>query len=224
MKPRQKKYDYVKTLKDREAVKGRSITEYFQFLTDHPGVLPVQLDTVEGAKGCKKVFLTLHFVPFHHMWIFLLESQTPDEVVRVMNHIQSLLGITLFNKLFPCIVTDRGNEFVDALGIELDSSTGEQRTRVFYCDAYQSNQKGSIESNHRLLRYIVPKGSNIDILEPHHATRMMTHIANYPLRELSGKTSYELMSIYFGCKVLDLIQLKKVDSTKINLTPTLLAK
>lgn len=224
MKPRQKHYDYVKTLNDREAVKGRSITDYFQFLADHPGVLPVQLDTVEGAQGCKKVFLTLHFVAFHHMWVFLLNSQTTDEVVKVFNWLQSQLGIANFQRLFPCIVTDRGNEFVDALGIELDPSTGEQRTRIFYCDAYQSNQKGAIESNHRLLRYIVPKGSNIDILEPHHATRIMTQIASYPLRELNGKTSYEVMAIYFGTDILDLMALKKVDPPKINLTPTLLAK
>jgi IS30 family transposase len=142
----------------------------------------------------------------------------------VFNELQSLFGIALFRQLFPCIVTDRGNEFVDALGIECNSSTGEQRTRLFYCDAYQSNQKGAIESNHRLLRYIVPKGSNIDTLEPHHATRIMTQIASYPLRELNGKTSYEVMAIYFGTEILDLIELKKVDPPKINLTPTLLAK
>lgn len=224
MKPRKKHYDYTKTLQERESVKGRSLTDYFQFLTDYPGVLPVQLDTVEGAKGCRKVFLTLHFVAFHHMWVFLLDSQTPREVVKVFNELQSLFGIALFRQLFPCIVTDRGNEFVDALGIECNSSTGEQRTRLFYCDAYQSNQKGAIESNHRLLRYIVPKGSNLDILEPHHAIKIMTQIANYPLRELNGKTSYEVMAIYFGTEILDLIELKKVDPPKINLTPTLLAK
>lgn len=222
-KPRSKKYNYEKTIKDKEILIGRKIDDYFKFILDNPGIVPVQLDTVEGAKYCKKVLLTLHFVTFHFMMIFTLESQTSEEVTKVFNWINNQIGIDNFKKLFPCILTDRGKEFIDPLSIEF-SRDGEFRTKLFYCDAYVSNQKGAIESNHRKLRYIIPKGTNIDVLESKHSLIMMNNIASYPIRELGGKTPYDFMELYFSKDILDKLLIKKVNPTEVNLTSSLLIK
>lgn len=222
-KPRKKKYDYKKTIKDREILEGRRIDDYFRFMLEHPGIVPIQLDTVEGAKYCKKVLLTLHFVTFHFMMVFVLKSQTFDEVANVFDWIHNQIGTDDFKKLFPCILTDRGKEFVDPLRIEF-SKEGEFRTKVFYCDAYVSNQKGAIESNHRKLRYIVPKGTNTDVLEPKHSLIIMNNIASYPIRELSGRTPYDLMALYFSESILEKLLIKKVNPSEVNLTPSLLIK
>ncbi len=218
-----KKYDYKKTIKDKYFIKNREITDYFKFILENNIISPIQLDTVEGNKECKKVLLTIHFVTFHFMMIFVIDSQSPDEVTKVFNWIQNQIGIDNFKLLFPCILCDRGKEFVNPLDIEFDPN-GEHRTNIFFCDAYVSNQKGAIESNHRLLRYIIPKYSNTDILLPSHSLLCMNNIASYPRKELSGKTPYDVMSIYYPKDILDKLLIKKIDPNQVNLTPTLLIK
>ena len=56
-----------------------------------------------------------------------------------------------FKKYFQVILTDRGSEFTKADEIE------KLGCRLFYCDPMQSGQKGKIEENHTILRYICPK-------------------------------------------------------------------
>lgn len=223
-KPRNRKYKYEKSLRDLECLKGRQFSDYIAFISKNPGISTVQLDTVEGTKDSHKCFLTIHFVNYHFMLIFLLESKTSSEVVRVFNWIQKQVGIKTFKELFPVILTDRGSEFIDPIGIEFDVETSEQRTNLFYCDAYVSSQKGAIESNHRKLRYIVPKGTNTDCFEEKHAILMTNHIASYPIRDLSGNTPYQIMEIVYGKETLTLLKVEKVDPSTVNLTPKLLMK
>ncbi len=45
--------------------------------------------------------------------------------------LKELLGIELYKKLFPAILTDRGTEFCAPEMIEVDTSTGEVLTHVF---------------------------------------------------------------------------------------------
>ena len=223
-KQRQRKYKYEKSIRDLECLNGRQFSDYISFISKNPGIPTVQLDTVEGTKDSHKCFLTIHFVNYHFMLIFLLESKTSSEVVRVFNRIQNQVGIKTFKELFPVILTDRGREFIDPIGIEFDPETGEQRTHLFYCDAYVSSQKGAIESNHRKLRYIVPKGTNTDCFEEKHAILMTNHIASYPLKDLSGNTPYQVMEIVFGTQVLKQLKIEKVDPSTVNLTTKLLMK
>ena len=223
-KPRNKKYNYKKLRHDAESLNGRQYSDYIDFLCKHPGVPTVQLDTVEGTKDSKKCFMTLHFVNYHFMMIFLLEEKTSAEVAKVFNWIQEQIGIEKFKEMFPLILTDRGTEFINPLLIEVDPNTGEIRTNVFYCDAYVSSQKGAIESNHRKLRYIVPKGTNTDCYEETHTVLMMNHIASYPVKELSGNTPYQIMEIVYGKETLNLLKIEKVDPSTVNLTTKLLMK
>lgn len=224
LKPRAKKYDYKKEYEERECLIGRKIEDYFNFLLNNPGINTVQLDTVEGSKDSKKCFMTLHFVNFHFMLVYLLDSQTPNEISRVFNEIQDDIGIENFKRLFPCILTDRGKEFVDPYSIEFDPHTSELRTNIFYCDAYVSNQKAQIEKNHTLIRYIVPKGTYLNVFEPRHTMLITDNINSYPRKELSGNTPYELMALYYGTDILNALKINKVDRPKVNLTPSLLIK
>lgn len=220
-KKRKMKYNYFKTFKDKRVLNGRRIDDYFRFITEHVVNCPIQLDTVEGKEKSKKVLLTIHFVSLHFMLIYLLEEQTKECVVRAFNEIEEAVGIENFKKMFPYILTDRGTEFVDALGIEY-SPTGERRTNLFYCDAYVSNQKAAIESNHRKVRYIFPKGSDTDVLNKRHVELIRDNIANYPIRELNGSTPYEVFKIFFGEEIVNKLGIKKIDPREVNLQPTLL--
>lgn len=223
-KPRKKKYAYNKSADDKTCLTGRKIDDYFKFILDNPGINTVQLDTVEGSQSSTKCFMTLHFINYHFMMIFTLNSKTISEVAKAFNWIQQQIGIDDFRKLFPCILTDRGTEFLDPAGIEFDNETGELRTKVFYCDSYVSNQKAQIESNHRKIRYIVPKGTYMDNYNSNHSQIIMNNIASYPIRELSGNTPYEMMELVYGKELLNKLGIKKIDRTRVNLTPSLLAQ
>ncbi len=113
------------------------------------------------------------------MLIFLLERHTQDCVVRTLNLISDAIGIKQFQKLFTCILTDRGTEFSNPYALECDEN-GEIKTRVFYCDPYRSNQKGMIEKNHEFIRMILPKGHSFDNRSQYDATRIANHINSYP--------------------------------------------
>lgn len=47
------------------------------------------MDTVEGSKG-GKVMLTLLFVTYQFMLVFLLDSQTKNEVIEKFNYMKKL--------------------------------------------------------------------------------------------------------------------------------------
>lgn len=162
LKPRKR---YVYKEDNKRVRKGRTYADYIAFLAENPSIHPVQIDTVESVStGIHKCLLTIHFPSLRFMLVFVLKQKCKDEVTRVFLHLKDLLGNELYKKLFPVILTDRGSEFCDPEMIEVDTTTGDLLTRVFFCDSYSSFQKGAIEENHELLRYIIPKGVIFDDL------------------------------------------------------------
>ena len=67
-------------------------------------------------------------------------------MVEGIDLLESILGKDLFKKEVEVIKTDRSTEFSDVEGLE---KTMMASTHVFYCDAMQSCQKGSLENNHK---------------------------------------------------------------------------
>ena len=90
------------------------------------------MDCVEGMKGDEKVILTLTFRNCNLMLMFLIEHQTQECVVAVLDWLKSALGAESFKRLFPVILTDGGSEFAARKAIE-NLSDGTQVTTVFYC-------------------------------------------------------------------------------------------
>ena len=105
------------TRKDTKIRINRTYKDFLNFITQHPNYNVVEMDTVEGVKG-GKAFLTLYFRNSHLMLIFLLESKTTEEVIRVFDYLRETLGSVLFKKLFRIILTDNGSEFYDPDSIE----------------------------------------------------------------------------------------------------------
>lgn len=81
--------------------------------------------------------------------------------------------------MFRVILTDRGTEFINLNTIEKDYKTGRKITIVFYCNSYASYQKGSIEQNHELIRYVIPKGHIFDNLNQDDINKLTSHINSY---------------------------------------------
>ena len=70
-KRKQKKKNNYK--KDFIILKGRKYEDYLEFITKHPKMNKVQLDTVIGQKNNKKCLLTMYILDTHFMLIFLLD-------------------------------------------------------------------------------------------------------------------------------------------------------
>lgn len=220
LKPRTHKR--VKSSSTSGVMEGRTYLDFLSFYGANPGLGIVEIDTVEGLKSKEEnCLLTIHFTAFHFMLAFLLEQKRQDCVNDIFLSLQRILGLETYKKLFPVILTDRGSEFLCPGSIEYAFSTGEQLTHLFYCDSYSSYQKGSIEENHTLLRYIVPKGISMAFLTQEKVDLMICHINSF-YRKSIRSSPYQLMSAFYGQEVLEKIKVKAIHPDCVTLKPMLL--
>ena len=182
-----------RTRKEREILINRKYDDFQKFISNHPDFNIVEMDTVEGLKDENDCFLTLLWRKSKFMLIFKLESQTSEEVSRIFNILQTLIPYDDYKRLFEVILTDNGHEFFDVLNIECMHSTGEQVTKLFFCDPHMSCQKGIIEKNHKFIRYILPKGSSFKNITQEDCDLFMNNINSLCRDSLNGKSPYEAM-------------------------------
>ena len=182
-----------RTRKEREILINRKYDDFQKFISNHPDFNIVEMDTVEGLKDENDCFLTLLWRKSKFMLIFKLESQTSEEVSRIFNILQTLIPYDNYKRLFEVILTDNGHEFFDVLNIECMHSTGEQVTKLFFCDPHMSCQKGMIEKNHEFIRYILPKGSSFKNITQEDCDLFMNNINSLCRDSLNGKSPYEAM-------------------------------
>ena len=182
-----------RTRKEREILINRKYDDFQKFISNHPDFNIVEMDTVEGLKDENDCFLTLLWRKSKFMLIFKLESQTSEEVSRIFNILQTLIPYDDYKRLFEVILTDNGHEFFDVLNIECMHSTGEQVTKLFFCDPHMSCQKGMIEKNHKFIKYILPKGSSFKNITQEDCDLFMNNINSLCRDSLNGKSPYEAM-------------------------------
>lgn len=219
LKPRSKKQRDTSNI---ALIKGRTYVDFLAYYGRNPGIGIVEMDTVEGNRESdNNCLLTIHFTAFHFMIAFLLENKTKQSVTAVFHKLHSLLGADDFKRLFPLILTDRGVEFYDPIAVEFDANTGEQLTHMFYCNSYSSYQKGAIEENHTLLRYIVPKGTSFSLLSQDKVDLMISHINSY-YRHSIGNSPYVLMQAFYGDSILHKLNVRAIHPDDVILRPTLL--
>jgi transposase, IS30 family len=216
MKPRKKKPDQAQ---DKERYAGRTFYDYLAFIHQHPGHFTAQMDTVAGLQSDRQMILTLIVIEVH-LLIALVVYKGAGGVIRGLAQIEKMLGIHDFTKLFPVILTDRGTEFNNPDDIERNIM-GVRRTRVFYCDPLASYQKGAVESIHRILRYIFPKGKSLDFITQVKLDKAISHINSYRIRSNQFKTAYELTVMMFGEDILHKLKIEAIDPDSIHLTPHL---
>lgn len=220
LKPR--KHSKVNRSITNKAIDGRTYEDFLSFYGATPGLGIVEIDTVEGIKEEDgKCLLTIHFTAFHFMLAFLLDHKRKECVSDVFHYLQNELGSSEYKRLFPVILTDRGSEFFDPEAIEFSSETGEQLTHIFFCNSYSSYQKGAIEENHTLIRYIIPKRTSMKMLTQEKTDIMMSHI-NAFYRKSIAACPYSLMLAFYGKAVLTKLKVKAIDPDSVTLKPILL--
>ena len=219
-----------KKRKDNKYLAGRKYDDYQSFIqekTDNGEVVnEVWMDTVynDGAPYLQ----TFKFMRYGFFFAIIHESKEAAQMTAGIDLLEEILGEDLFRQEFTLILTDRGTEFTDADGIE--RRTGEDhlcRTRIFYCDAMNSNQKASLENRHRELRYVLPKNTNMEALGLHtqdDLNKVISNINSVPLESLDGKTPFEVLKFFkpeLYQKFID-FGLEEIEKDKVVLKPYLL--
>jgi len=202
---------------DKKCRLGRTLDDFKQFKVLHPDMPVVQMDSVFGSVG-GKVLLTFCFENSYLLLAFLRDSNTSQSVIDVFDYLTDLLGLHLFRKLFPVILTDNGSEFSNPSRLEFDSF-GNRRTYIFYCDPYRSGQKGLVEVEHEMLRRVYPKGTSFDLLSQQDINRVLSHINSYKREKLNDKSPYESFSFLYGRDILTSLGIYFVPDSDIILKP-----
>lgn len=201
------------------AKQGRLYKDYLYFIANSD-LHVVQMDCVEGKQDEKATLLTLHFPGVHMQLAYIMDNHTSKSVVAALDKIETALGSELFAKMFPVILTDNGSEFTDIPGMER-SITGGQRTRIFFCEPNRSDEKGACENNHKLIRYISPKGCSLEPYSQSDINLAMNHINSYNRKATFGKSPYDIAMQLYPEDFFIFLGLEKILPEKVILKPTL---
>lgn len=163
-------------VKPKSFTLNRTYVDFLDFIEKHSKVSIYEMDTVIGKreKG-HKVLLTLLLRQSNFMLAFLLDDKTADSANNKFDEIEDIVSTAKFATLFYVGLTDNGSEFSNPDYLEAVDRKF-KRTRIFYCNPIQSQQKGKIEKNHEYIRLFVPQGSLFDDFTQDDINLMMNHI------------------------------------------------
>ena len=196
-----KKYEYPENYKVNRM--NRTFVDYLAYRKSHLNEMTVQMDFLGSIVKDSKSILTLIIPDIHFVFLFIIENKNSKKVVQVFDNFENLLGMDKFKDIFPSILTDRDPSFADILGIEFSKATGEQRTYLFFCDAFKSNQKASVENMNKQIRKFFPKGQSIDNYSQEQITEINKIINDSPLFSLDGASPKEAFITIFGNEIYD---------------------
>lgn len=203
--------------------------DYLKFKEDNPEVPTIEMDTVLNSQSCPYI-QTFYFEGSGVMIGFLHKEKTSESMAKSLDYLENKLGHDLYRELFPLILTDRGVEFEKVILFEFNQETGEFRSNIFYCDAYQSSQKPHVENTHNYIRDIIPNDIDISNITQEDLDLMFSHINSTPRKSLRDKTPYEIFSFMMstsenpnkGKEILDLLNIKEIKRDEVVLKPYLL--
>lgn len=181
-----------------------------------------QMDCVEGKKDENATLLTLHFPMAHMQLALIMQEHTSGCVIAALDKLETSLGKELFANVFQVILTDNGHEFTDIENMERSCFDNGLRTRIFFCEPNRSDEKAECETNHKLIRYVIPKGSSLEPFSQLHISLMMNHINSYKRKSILGKCPYDVARAMLPEDFFALLGLESVPAEEVNLTPDLL--
>lgn len=220
------KTNQYKKRNDHAYLKGRKYNDYEIYIGDNPEAHVVQMDTVYNDVSNGPFIQTFKFIGSDIFLAFYHTSKTAKSMLDGVNKLEELLGKDLFKKYCELILTDRGPEFTLANEIELDNE-GNRRCHIFYCDPMSSNQKGSLENNHIILRYYLPKEKDLYALGLTGQNKLniiVSHMNSMPTEKLNGKSPFELAKFLYPDLYEKLIQfgLKEIERDAVVLSSSVL--
>ena len=191
---KKKDANVYKKREDRAYLKNRLYSDYLAFTEANPCAKVVQMDTVYNDPS-GPYMQTFKFVSYDFMFIVYSEERTQESMLRGVALLEQVLGKDLFNAEASVILTDRGTEFTAADEME-ERPDGTRRTRLYYCDAMASGQKGTLENYHKHIRYICPKNCDLyslGLTSQKAANEVASQVNSIPVEKLNGKTPWEYL-------------------------------
>ena len=196
-KRKTKEYEYPDTKIDRS---NRTFIDYLAYKKSRINEITTQMDFLGSIKSDSKSILTLILPEIHFVLLFIIEKRNSGKVVEIFDLLESRVGYEKFGEIFPSILTDRDPCFSNIGGIELSSDEGAQRTYLFFCDAFKSNQKASVENMNKQIRKFFPKGKSVDRYTQEQVTAISKAMNEAPLFSLDGFTPKEAFEKLFGAE------------------------
>lgn len=192
---RKKKQTKVKeSVKSKRHKKGRTIRDRPEEADNRSEIGHFEMDLVEGQKGKEDPFLlVLTDRKTRKEIIEKIPAKTKKAVITGLNRIERRLGVVNFRDTFKTITVDNGREFYDYEAIEESyTKSNIKRTKIYYCDAYCSWQRGSNENANRFIRRFLPKGTSFQEVSKSLVKKIQEFINTYPRKMFGFKTSNQL--------------------------------
>ena len=187
MKSRKKRY---KKLVQKRAPKGTSIEKRPQEINDRNTFGHWEMDCVCGSTKTTLLVLTERLT--RKEIIRKMPNQKAASVIKEINKLEKEIGCKRFKQLFKSITTDNGSEFADYINLEKSIYTKANRTKLYYCHAYCSSEKGTCERINREIRRLIPKGIDINIFSEQQIQKVENWINNYPRQIFNFTSSNEM--------------------------------
>lgn len=202
-----KEYDYQEN-KDMSR-KGREYYDYLLYVDNNEIFYHAELDCVGITKNYIGALLTIIIPKWSFLLLYKLNVKDMQHVNECINFIYKALGYENFSKYMGVILTDRGPEFNDYRGIEIDED-GIRRCRLFYCDSGQSTQKPFVERINREIRRYVFKGQSVEKITQEDCDLIASYINNMTLDGLGNRTPYEFAKNFIGEETLMRLNIKYI--------------
>jgi len=177
--------------------KGTGIDERPKNIEEREEIGHWEMDSVVGPQGeGQKTLLVLTERKTRKEIIRLLKNHTYEEVIKALNRIERDLGEKKFRETFKSITVDNGTEFSDWEGMERSRRNKKRkRTKIYYCHAYRSCERGSNENQNRMIRRWFPKGTNFDNVLKRDVKKVEDWMNNYPREILGWMTADEMYAL-----------------------------
>ena len=215
---RRRKKEKVDTSYKRD-ITDKCYEDYISYKIINTLAVEMQMDTVEGIKeNNAPVLLTLEIVEINFLFIFKIDRQTKDEVIKKLTYFKDIIGQEIFDKIMEILLTDNGKEFFIGEEILAISSN----IHLFYCHPYSSYEKGSIENNHELIRRVIPKGVSLKPYTQKELNLLCSHINSLFRESLDGKCPFDLIEQYIPLDKINELGLSKINPLDVCLIPELL--
>ena len=126
------------------------------------------------------------FFDIYTLFLHLHKNSYIKKQMQSEHYFSFCIYLITLRKVLKSITVDNGSEFNDWRGMEQSCrNKNKKRTKLYYCHPYSSWERGSNEVANRMIRRIIPKGTNFDKITRTKVKAIADWMSDYP-REIFG--------------------------------------